>query len=127
SEWALATTAEPDVTESAVSEESLVDRPNGGNGAADRRDGNQEVATLTGENPWTGLLQQGAVLLQQLAAASSDAGDTGTAAAPSDKGQSFIRRDLSTGESYLRIAMPAPEVLDQALRMLPTLLDSLRR
>jgi hypothetical protein len=66
-------------------------------------------------------------LLQHLAAASSAANDVGTAAAASQKDQSFIRRDASTGESYLRLPMPTPEVLDQAMRTLSTLLDSLRR
>ena len=136
----LATTAEADATEPADWEESSAgqpgdtaefdayghSQPSGGN-AADHRDGNQEVATAPAENPWTGLLQQGAALLQHLAAASSDPRGVGTAAAASDKDQSFIRRDASTGESYLRIPMPAPEVLDQALRTLSILLDSLRR
>jgi superfamily II DNA/RNA helicase len=102
-------------------------RSSGGNGAADGRDISREAAAAPSENPWTGLLQQGAALLQHLAAASSADGGPGKAAAASRKDQSFIGRDAATGESYLRIPMPAPEVLDQALRTLSSLLDSLRR
>jgi hypothetical protein len=123
----MSATAEPDVTEPTFPEELSAAQPNAGDTVADRRNGNQETVAAPTENPWTGLLQQGAALLQQLAAASGDPGGLGAAAAASSTGQSFIRRDASTGESYLRIPMPATEVLDQALRTLSTLLDSLRR
>ena len=141
SEMPLSTSAEPDTAEPTEWEESSVGQPgdaaelhtpshaglSGGNVAAEGRYITREAAASPSENPWTGLLQQGAALLQHLAAASSAANGAGTAAAASQKDQSFIRRDASTGESYLRIPMPTPEVLDQALRALSTLLDSLRR
>ncbi len=135
----ISTSAETNAAEPADWEESSVrqygerdkldthshSQPSGGN-AADGRDIIREAAASSSENPWTGLLQQGAALLQHLAAASSTANGAGTPAAASLKGQSFIHRDASTGEPYLRIPMPKPEVLDQALRTLSALLDSLR-
>lgn len=134
----LPTTTEPDAAEPADWDESSVSQPGeaagpgasrsgGANTVADRRDGLLEAAASASENTWTGLLQQGAALLQDLAAAASATNGAETAASASIKDQSFIRRDASTGESYLRIPMPTPEVLDQALRTLSTLLDSLRR
>jgi hypothetical protein len=36
-------------------------------------------------------------------------------------------RDERSGETYLKVPMPQPEVLEQALRAVGTLLESLRR
>ena len=123
------TSAEPDAAEAIDADELSVSQ----RGDASKlyaephpEQGASDSGTSRSENPWAGLLQQGAALLQHLAAATSGVGGRGAAAA-SGNGQSFIGRDASTGESYLRIPMPAPEVLDQALRTLSTLLDSLRR
>jgi superfamily II DNA or RNA helicase len=74
-------------------------------------------------DPWGALLQAGMALLQQL---------TGTAApAPGGEGQtrprSLVTRDEATGETYLKVPLPAPEVLDQALQAVGTLLQNLRR
>jgi hypothetical protein len=39
----------------------------------------------------------------------------------------MVRRDEQTGEDYLRLPVPPPAVVDQALRALSGLLESLRR
>jgi hypothetical protein len=41
--------------------------------------------------------------------------------------QSLVKRDEQTGETYLKLPVPAPEVLDQALRAVGALLQSLRK
>ena len=38
-----------------------------------------------------------------------------------------VQRDAQTGEPYLRILMPAPDVLDRALGSIAALLDQFRR
>ena len=71
-------------------------------------------------NPWAGLLEVGMSLLQQFAApgAGQQAANSPTAS---------VQRDERTGESYLRVPMPPPEVLTQALDAVGKLLASLRR
>jgi hypothetical protein len=71
-------------------------------------------------DPWTMLLQAGMALLQQATGAGP-----GPAAAPNVS--SLVRRDEQTGESYLRVPMPPPEVVDTALRALAGLLEGLRK
>ena len=39
---------------------------------------------------------------------------------------SLVQRDERTGETYLKLPVPSPEVLDQALQAVGTLLQSLR-
>ena len=58
-------------------------------------------------------------LLQQFAGAARP----GAAAGPAS---SLVQRDERTGEAYLKVPMPKPEVLDQALQAIQTLLRSLR-
>jgi superfamily II DNA or RNA helicase len=67
---------------------------------------------------WAGLLQVGMALLQQVAAGQG----TGTAA-----GKSLVVHDERTGERYLKLPAPPPEVLDQALSAIGALLESLRK
>jgi hypothetical protein len=70
-------------------------------------------------SPWAGLLQVGAALLQQFAA---------NPQAPSGNGTpSIMRRDEQTGEPYIRLPMPPPEVLNQALGALQALLQSMQK
>jgi hypothetical protein len=38
-----------------------------------------------------------------------------------------MARDERTGETYLKVPVPKPEVLDQALRAVGALLESLRK
>jgi hypothetical protein len=114
--------------------------PDGRDGEAARRGRRQAAATAAEEeagesvpaaaptaDPWSGLLQVGMALLQQLATAGGDSrgatGPGGGAAA----GKAQVIQDERTGERYLKLPVPPPEVLDQALRAFGTLLESLRR
>lgn len=69
---------------------------------------------------WGGVVQAGMALLEQLAAASHAARDGGP------EGLRVVHRDPQTGEDYLRIPVPSPEVLDQALQTIGALLDRFR-
>ncbi len=77
------------------------------------------VTTTPAADPWTGLLQAGMALLEQFAGAARP----GAAGGPAS---SLVQRDERTGEAYLKVPMPKPEVLDQALQAFQTLLQSLR-
>jgi superfamily II DNA or RNA helicase len=86
------------------------------------------IALVPAADPWSGLLQTGMALLQQVASAAR-VGASGRTAADSLSGslvQSLLQRDERTGETYLKLPMPKPEVLDEALRAVGTLLESLR-
>jgi superfamily II DNA or RNA helicase len=77
-------------------------------------------------DPWSGLLQAGMALLQQFAgAANGNASGPGRPAAGGV--QSLVQRDEKTGETYLKLPVPPPQVLDQAVRAFGALLDSLRK
>jgi hypothetical protein len=67
-------------------------------------------------DPWAALLQSGVALLGQLATASSGKN------ADRPDGLTFVRRDPDTGEDYVRIPLPSPDVLTQALDAIKTLL-----
>jgi superfamily II DNA or RNA helicase len=76
-------------------------------------------------DPWCGLLQAGVALLEQLTAASRPSAEApGQAARP---GLSLVARDERTGETYLKLPVPSPEVLDRALAAFQGLLQSLSR
>jgi superfamily II DNA or RNA helicase len=82
-------------------------------------------APAVGQSPWSGLLQTGLTFLEELAAAArTPTGDTGAAAPRS--GLSLIRRDPSTGESYLHVPVPPADVLDKFLTAAQELLGKLR-
>ena len=68
-------------------------------------------------DPWSGLLQAGMALLQQFAGRRD--GRRSVA--------SLVQRDERTGESFLKIPAPKPEVLDQALQAVQALLQGLRK
>ncbi|HLJ95240.1 MAG TPA: DEAD/DEAH box helicase [Gemmataceae bacterium] len=83
------------------------------------------AATTAPADPWSGLVQSGMALLQQLSAAARAPAPSGnTAAAP---GLSLVARDERTGETYLKLPIPKPEVLEQALQAFTALLKNLRR
>ena len=67
-------------------------------------------------DPWAGLLQTGMALLQQFAARPAAAGGLA----------SLVNRDERTGETYLKVPVAKPEVLDQALKAFDMLLQGLR-
>jgi hypothetical protein len=74
---------------------------------------------------WAALVQTGLSLLEQLAAAART--PAAEAGATTGRGLSLVQRDARTGEPYLRIPMPAPDVLDRALGSIAALLDQFRR
>jgi len=79
-------------------------------------------------DPWTGLLTTGLAILEQLAAAARPGGAPAeSAAAPPSGGLSLVHRDPQTGETFLRLPMPSPEVLDRALGAISTVLAQFRR
>jgi superfamily II DNA or RNA helicase len=94
--------------------------------AAEEEAGEADRVAAAPADPWSGLLQVGMALLQQLAAPAGGPGGSGPAAgAPGVKAQ--VVHDERTGERYLKLPVPPPDVLDQALRAVGTLLESLRR
>jgi hypothetical protein len=72
------------------------------------------LAQAAPADAWSGLIQAGMALLQQMAA-------------PRNGSSSLLRRDEQTGETYLRLPAPPPEVLEQALRAVGSLLEGLRK
>jgi hypothetical protein len=55
------------------------------------------------------------------------AGAAGNTTTASSGARSLLRRDELTGESYLHIPVPQPKVLEQALKAMSTLLESMRK
>jgi superfamily II DNA or RNA helicase len=89
-------------------------------------DGEEETAAVgapagQAADPWTGLLQSGMAILQQLATTRQPG-----RAATGGGASSLITRDEKTGETYIKMPVPPPEVLDQALQAFGALLQSLR-
>jgi superfamily II DNA/RNA helicase len=76
------------------------------------------AALLAPTNPWNGLLQVGAALMQQWTAQPANGSATNLS--------SFVRKDDRTGESYLRLPVPTNEVLEQALTAVQGLLEHFR-
>ena len=75
-------------------------------------------------DPWAALLRAGTSLLEQFTRPAP-----ATAGKPIANGQaaaSLIRTDEKTGEPYLRLPVPPPQVLEQALGALQKLLGGLR-
>jgi superfamily II DNA or RNA helicase len=73
-------------------------------------------------DPWSGLLRTGLDLLSQLAGAHGTSPGGGRAASPV-----FERvRDDRSGQSYLKIRIPEPEVVDRVVDALQALLANLR-
>jgi hypothetical protein len=70
-------------------------------------------------NPWAGLLETGLALMMQLAAQPVQAAE--------GQPRSLIQRDERTGETYLRLPAPPPEVVEQLLGGLQKLLEGFRR
>ncbi|PYQ00784.1 MAG: hypothetical protein DMF83_27320, partial [Acidobacteria bacterium] len=75
-------------------------------------------------DPLSNLLRTGLELLSQFASAAG----TGQAAAGATPSRLFERiRDERSGQSYLKIPMPEPEVVDRVAQALQVLLESFRR
>ncbi len=77
------------------------------------------------DDPWSGLLQVGMALLQQLSGGGSGNGNAG--AGGSSGRSAAVVRDERTGESYLKVPLPRPDVLENALKAVGALLEGLRR
>lgn len=84
------------------------------------------TASPAASDPWAGLLQAGMSLLQQLATPAANGHANGQANRPSSGG-GFVQRDEKSGETYLRLPVPSPEVIDQVLRGVGAFLEGLRR
>jgi superfamily II DNA or RNA helicase len=83
------------------------------------------AAAAAPSDPWGMLLQAGMALLQQFVGGAPPATPAAGNGLPSAR--SLVTRDERTGETYLKVPVPAPEVLDQALQAVGALLQSLRR
>lgn len=78
---------------------------------------------------WSGLLQTGMALLQQFVAGqngSRAAGQPAGAATSLPSGIARVARDEKTGETYLRLPVPSPQVVEQALEAIGNLLRGIR-
>jgi superfamily II DNA or RNA helicase len=84
-------------------------------------DADEEAAPAPASDPWTGLLQAGMALLQGLAGAARPGADGARPPSP------LVQRDERTGEMYVKLPVPSPEALDQALQAVGALLQSLRK
>ncbi|MGC8539982.1 MAG: DEAD/DEAH box helicase [Phycisphaerae bacterium] len=88
--------------------------------------GDSSAGGVGAGNPWAGLLQVGLNILEQLAAQQSPRAQAGTSQVPSHSrtaGISIIHRDERTGESYMKLPVPSPEVLEQALGAIGAILE----
>ncbi len=85
------------------------------------------ATTLTAPaDPWSALLQTGMAFLQQWVGGAG-AGQAQAAANGLRTLPSLVQRDERTGETYVKLPVPPPEVLDQALHAVSALLQNLRR
>ena len=75
------------------------------------------------DNPWTALLQAGMALIQTLATPTPTPSATGTGTPARSP---LIRRDEASGEDYLRLPVPSPEVLTQVVGAIQQLLQGLQ-
>lgn len=98
--------------------------------AADEED--EPVAGSSGvapsSDPWNALLQTGMALLQQFTATPTNTGPRAAGAGGiAGLASSLLTRDERTGETYLKVPVAKPEVLDQAVRALGMFLESMRK
>jgi superfamily II DNA or RNA helicase len=75
-------------------------------------------------DPWTGLLQNGLEVLKELTASGQHRSANGHGPTTS---LSLLRRDETTGETYLRLPVANPGVLEQTLTALAALFEGLVR
>ncbi len=77
-------------------------------------------------NPLAGLLQQGLALLEQLALATKPQNGSkpqnGRSPSPFE-----TAKDERTGQTYLKLPLPDPNVINQTYAAIHTLLDSFRK
>jgi superfamily II DNA or RNA helicase len=82
-------------------------------------------------DPWGALVQTGMALLQQWLAGAGRPALPGSGALPAAVGstpaRSLLERDEQTGETYVKIPVPSPEVIAQTLQAVGNLLQSFRK
>ncbi len=83
----------------------------------------RESAPNLADNPFAGLLQAGLAFLQQAVAAPAKTPKSKT---PPPSGAAVLRDD-ATGEQFLRIPMPKPEMMNEVASALQTLLKAFTR
>ena len=79
-------------------------------------------------NPWAGLVETGLAFLKQLSqvARPQTSGANESGKLDGSSGRGLVRRDPETGEPFLRLPVPNPEVLDQILAAASMLLERMR-
>jgi superfamily II DNA or RNA helicase len=115
-ETVTAATAEIPATPMAEAQDAAEARRELATPKPDRQPDDSTAPTAAAADPWTGLLQAGMGLVRQMVDASR--------AGPTADG--LVRRDAATGETYLRLPVPSPQVVAQALEIVGTLLQSFR-
>ena len=78
-------------------------------------------AGSAGGDPWAALLQAGTALIEQFARPTGNGKPSANGARTA-----IVQTDDKTGESYLRLPVPPPQVLNQALEALSRFLATLR-
>ena len=96
-------------------------------------DAQEPPATVAASDPLSSLLHNGLALLEQLAAAArSDSGESGRRSDERKRNQPSMQlfdtaRDESTGQTYLKLPLPEPELMERTLQAVGTLLEGFRR
>ena len=89
-------------------------------GADPKKSPPSTLAAAAGGDPWSGLVQTGLAFLQNVAAISkATAGGGGDG-----KATTLVTRDEKTGEQFVKLPMPNPEVLQQLMTALSALLSA---
>jgi hypothetical protein len=124
------------IPEPAIADPASTQEANGEPLAAETDQGPATTAPAaqTQSTSLAGLLQTGLKLLEELALASRSASSSRTDHSQGESAgrnsntshglaASWIGRDEQTGQSFLKLPMPKPEVLDQALQAIGALLE----
>ena len=123
-----ATTAIPAAVVEERSEPARAGEPADQDGVASASRAQAEASPAApAPDPWSSLLQTGVALLEQLTAASRATASPGQAGGTAGAGLSLVTRDERTGETYLKLPVPKPEVLEQALKAFGAPLENFRK
>lgn len=117
----LPTTA-PTVSQTEAQNEfdsGATEKPRKGRARPDAQTIEEQPATPPSD-PWSGLLQAGMAMLSRLTPAANSSNHSATA-------KPLVEKDSRTGESFLQLPMPEPQVIEQALSAISRLLESFRR
>jgi len=108
---------------SSIPEPAEQDPPEEQNGDGERRDA-APAAAAQSRDPWSGLLQTGLAFLEQFAVA---AREDPKASPDAGLGLSLVHRDERSGERYMKIPVPSPQVLEKVLGVVGELLERFRK